>query len=575
VCALAAGPAIAAPGDLDPSFAGTGLVAQQLGDNTGDGDFAFGVAAQPDGKTVVVGVASNTGQVAGGVVRYLVDGTPDPSFGTGGKVIDTAFVPQAVALQPDGKIVAVGAAQSGANSTYAFVRYLPNGNLDPSFGAGTGKVSMLVNPTDNQQRAQAIAIQPDGKIVAAGRTNDGAGIVRLNSDGTPDPGFDGDGSHDFPIATTVSGATDVAVQSDGSVVAAVPTGSGLGDGFTLIRVDGHGAPDTSFGPGGVLHVASAVSDGAESRAVAIQPDGKIVAGGTAEVGSHEDQFAVARFNSNGMPDTSFSGGGLDLSPVAPAGQNASGKALVIQPNGKILLAGQADLDTNRRTLAYVRYNPSDGSLDPSFGSGGVALSPFPAGWGRQSLNDAALACDGKIVSAGEATITPTAHGSFLTSRIFGDPIACPGLNPPPPGAVVDRTKPRSKIHRLPRVIRSSKLKKFLGTASDNAGIAKVEIALLRRVGKTAAFSRHKAKASCLWLRSSRAKFKRLKPRRGKCAKATFLRAKGTSSWVFKLRKRLPPGKYVLYARATDMSGNAETSFSTKQGNRIAFQVRKG
>jgi len=67
----------------------------------------------------------------------------------------------------------------------------------------------------------------------------------------------------------------------------------------------------------------------------------------------------------------------------------------------------------------------------------------------------------------------------------------------------------------------------------------------------------------------------VKPRRGKCAKATFLRAKGTSSWVFKLRKRLPPGNYVLYARATDMSGNAETSFSTKQGNRIAFQVRKG
>ena len=234
MCALAAGPAIAAPGDLDPSFGGTGLVAQQLGDNTGEGDFAFGVAAQPDGKTVVVGVASKTGLVAGGMVRYLVDGTPDPSFGSGGKVVDPAFVPQAVAIQPDGKIVAVGAALSGANSTYAFVRYLPNGSLDPSFGAGTGKASVLVNPTDNQQRAQAIAIQPDGKIVAAGRTNDGAGIVRLNGDGTPDPTFDGDGSLDFPIATTVAGATDVAVQSDGSVVAAVPTGINTGVG-TLPR----------------------------------------------------------------------------------------------------------------------------------------------------------------------------------------------------------------------------------------------------------------------------------------------------------------------------------------------------
>jgi hypothetical protein len=106
-------------------------------------------------------------------------------------------------------------------------------------------------------------------------------------------------------------------------------------------------------------------------------------------------------------------------------------------------------------------------------------------------------------------------------------------------------------------------------------LAKVDIALLRRVGKTAAFSRHKAKPSCQWLRSGRAKFKRLKPKHGKCATPRFLRAQGTSSWVFRLRKGLPPGKYVLYARATDSSGNAETGFSAKQGNRIAFRVRKG
>jgi uncharacterized delta-60 repeat protein len=563
---------MAAPGDLDPSFGGTGLVTQQLGDNTGDGDFAFGVAAQPDGKTVVVGVASNTNQAAGGVVRYLVDGTPDPSFGNGGKVIDTAFVPQAVALQPDGKIVAAGDALSGANSTYAFVRYLPSGSLDPSFGAGTGRVSVLVNPTDNQQRAEALAIAPDGKIVASGPTNDGMAIVRLDSDGTPDSTFAGDGRVKITFAQS-NGSRDVAVQPDGSVVAAVVTGTGLGDGFTLVRVDSHGTPDTSFGPGGINHVT--IGDEAVSQAVAIQPDGKIVAGGSAEVGSGASQFAIARFNPNGTPDMSFSGDGQEMTTVAPTGQNAIGKALVIQPNGKLLLAGQADLDINRRTLAYVRYNPSDGSLDPSFGSGGVELSPFPAGWGRQALDDAALACDGKIVSAGEAALTPTAHGSFLTSRIFGDPIACPGLNPPPQGAVVDRTKPRSKIHRLPRVIRSSKLKRFFGTASDNAGLAKVDIALLRRVGKTAAFSRHKAKPSCQWLRSGRAKFKRLKPKHGKCATPRFLRAQGTSSWVFRLRKGLPPGKYVLYARATDSSGNAETGFSAKQGNRIAFRVRKG
>jgi hypothetical protein len=143
---------------------------------------------------------------------------------------------------------------------------------------------------------------------------------------------------------------------------------------------------------------------------------------------------------------------------------------------------------------------------------------------------------------------------------------------PLPGSP-DHVKPHSHIRRIPHVIRASKLKRFAGTASDNSGVAKVEIALLRRVGKTAAFSRRRA--SCLWLRSNRAKFKTLKPKRGRCATARFLRAKGTTKWVFKLRRHLPPGSYILYARATDTSGNRETRFSSKLGNRASFRVIAG
>jgi hypothetical protein len=108
----------------------------------------------------------------------------------------------------------------------------------------------------------------------------------------------------------------------------------------------------------------------------------------------------------------------------------------------------------------------------------------------------------------------------------------------------------------------------------------VQIGLLRRVGKVAAFSRSKQprarpQARCIWLRSSRAKFKRVKPRHGKCSKPTFLKAKGTKSWSFKLRRRLPPGRYILYARAVDASGNKETAFSAKRHNRQAFRVIRG
>jgi uncharacterized delta-60 repeat protein len=569
--ALAA-PAAAAPGDLDPSYAGTGLLAQQFGDNTGDGDSGAGVATQPDGKIVVGARVASGGKVAGGIARYLVDGRLDPTFGNGGKVVDTTFVPLALTIQPDGKIVAAGEADGGgSNSAYAVARYLPNGALDPSFGGGTGKATLLVNSGDDQQRAQAVAMAPDGKIVAAGLTNDGAAIVRLNSDGTPDSTFAGDGRVKFMLAPT-AGADGVAVEPDGSVVAAVVTGTGLGDHFTLVRVDSHGTPDASFGTAGVLAVP--VGDGAASRAVAIQPDGKILVGGSAEVASGASEFAIARLNPDGSPDMSFSGDGQEMTVVAPNGLNALVRALVLQPNGQIVLAGQANLDINRRTLAYVRYSGTDGALDPTFGVGGVELSPFPAGWGTELLDSAALACDGKIVSVGSASITPTAHGSVLTSRILGDPLACPGMNPPVPlPATPDHVKPHARIHRIPRVIRASKLKRFAGTASDNSGVAKVEIALLRRIGKTAAFSRRKP--SCLWLRSNRANFKKLTPRRGKCAAARFLRAKGTTKWVFKLRRRLPAGSYILYARATDTSGNRDTSFSSKRGNRVSFRVRKG
>jgi len=572
VLALAA-PAAAAPGDLDPSFAGTGIVTSVFGDGS-ESESGTAIATQADGKTVISGRAALGGNPVGLIARFLPDGALDPTFATGGRLIDTTFDPRALAVQPDGKIVAAGADDGGGgNSAYEIARYLPNGSLDPSFGAGTGKTTVLVNAPDVQQRAEAVAIAPDGKIVAAGLTNDGAGIVRLNSDGSPDASFNGSGHMKF-LLTTVGGAESVAVQADGAVVAAVPTGAGLGDGFTVVRATNLGAPDTSFGPGGVQHFT--VGDGATSDSLALQPDGKIVVGGSAEVASGPDQFAVARLNPNGTPDTSFSGDGQEITPVAPNNLDAEAHSLVIQPNGRIVLGGEADLASGTKsTFAFARYGPLDGSLDPTFGQAGIELTPFPAGWVREHFSETALACDGKIVSTGLADTAPATHSSFLTMRILGDPVACPGLNPPLPSpiAIADHTKPKVRIHRIAHVVRASKLRRFSGSASDNGGVAKVEIALLRRVGKAAAFSRRRP--SCLWLRNSRSRFKRVKPRRGKCATARFLRAKGTTKWLFKLRGRLPAGSYVLYARATDTSGNRTTSFSSKRGDRVSFRVRKG
>jgi uncharacterized delta-60 repeat protein len=563
-CALAASPAAATPGDYDFSFGGTGFVPNRFGDNS-DIDTARDVAGQSDGKVVVVGTPSVADQFAWVVARYTVGGALDPTFGQGGVVRDTVVddgsIPWAVAIQPDGKIVVGGASVVGAAARFAFVRYLPDGSLDPSFD-GDGKTSVAVNPADNQERVQGLAIAPDGKIVGVGKTNDGVGVVRLNSNGSPDSTFDGDGSKDLAMAN--ANTDDVAVQPDGNVVIPVETGAGAGDHFTIIRLDSQGVPDSGFGTAGTVPLT--VGTAARSTTAAIQPDGKIVVGGYAQVGSGQAEFAIARLNQNGTPDMSFDGDGQEMTQVGAFESN--GQSVLIQPNGKIVLAGVARYDmSGNATVAYARYN-TDGSPDSSFLGGGVLLGALPAGWVEAFPSKSAFACDGKILTVGRADLGAP-HEQFFTARLLGDPIPCPGLNPPTTApAGKDRTKPHSRIRGLRRVMLASKLKRFQGTASDNAGIRKVEIALLRRAGKLKA-----AKARCVWLRSNRATFKRVKPRRGKCAKPRFLRAKGTKKWVFKLRKQLPPGKYILYARATDTSGNRETSFTAKRGNRRAFRVR--
>jgi uncharacterized delta-60 repeat protein len=568
-CALAAAPAAATPGDYDFAFGGIGFVPNRFGDNS-DIDTARDVAGQSDGKVVVVGDAAVANQGTWVVARYTVGGALDPTFGKGGAVRDTVVddgaLPWSVAIQPDGKLVVGGVSVLGANARFAFVRYLPDGSLDPSFD-GDGKTSVAVKPADNQERVQALEIAPDGKIVAVGRTNDGVGVVRLNSNGSPDSTFDGDGSKDLAMAN--ANTDDVAVQPDGSVVIPIATGTGAGDHFTIVRLDNQGVPDGGFGTAGTVPLP--VGDAARSTTAAIQPDGKIVVGGYAKVGGGDAEFAIARLNQNGTPDMSFDGDGQEITPLT--GFEANAQSVMVQANGKILLAGVTDYDmAGNSTLGYVRYN-SDGGLDSTFLGGGALFGALPTGWVEAFPSKSALACDGKILTVGRADLGAP-HEQFFTARLLGDPIPCPGLNPPAPPPGTDKTKPHSRIRKLSRVVLASKLKRFAGTASDDGGVKKVEIALLRRVGKVAAFSKRQ-KAGCLWLRNSRAKFKKVKPRRGKCAKPRFLRAKGTKKWAYKLRKHLPPGKYILYARATDTSGNRETSFTAKRGNRKAFRVRAG
>jgi uncharacterized delta-60 repeat protein len=435
----------AAAGDLDPTF---GLGGKVTTDFFGNVDFANAVAVQPDGKIVAAGQASFPGQSVYGLARYNSDGSLDSTFGSGG-LVTTAFgqfsAADAVVLQPDGKIVAAGSASSGG---FGLARYNSDGSLDSTFGVGGRVTTDFFGGGD---AANAVVLQPDGKIIAAGAAFTGQtvyGLARYNSDGSLDPTFGSGG-----LVTTAFGqfdiATAVVLQPDGKIVAA---GRG-GPDFTLARYNSDGSLDSTFGVGGrVTTDFFGNEDGA--WAMALQPDGKIVAAGFATRSGEDIDFALARYNSDGSLDPTFGLGGKVTTDFFGFADPAL--AVVLQPDGKIVAAGQAahfpqfpPPPPPGNVFGLARYN-SDGSLDPTFGSGGLVTTAF-SGF-NDHANAMALQPDGKIVAAGYTEghpLLPTpdfALARYLSTGIVTDTIppaitvsAGPATLWPPNGKLVPVT----------------------------------------------------------------------------------------------------------------------------------------
>jgi uncharacterized delta-60 repeat protein len=292
-----------------------------------------------------------------------------------------------VAIQSDGKIVAAGRTPD----RFALVRYNADGTLDTSF-SGDGKVTSYF--TSGVDAATSVAIQSDGKIVAAGRAAGSGGrfaIARYTTGGRLDATFDGDGKKTTNFTTGEDLARDVAIQSDSKIVAAGRAG-GSGGRFALVRYNSNGSLDTSFSGDGKLTTNFTTGDDWANE-VAIQPDGKIVAAGRA--GGSGGRFALVRYNSNGSLDTSFSGDGK-LTTDFTAGSDIA-TSVAIQPDGKIVAAGRSGGSGGRFALA--RYS-SNGSLDTSFNGVGKKTTNFTSG--EDFAWDVAIQADGRIVAAGTA-----------------------------------------------------------------------------------------------------------------------------------------------------------------------------
>ena len=394
-------------GDLDPTFGSSGTLTTSFGPTRQDQGYA--VAVQPDGKVVVAGDSYHGSGYDIAVARYTELGDLDPSFGAGGRVLTpfpgTGASTRAVAIQEDGNIVVAG----GTAGLFLVVRYTPDGALDPAFGAG-GIVTTDFGGLG--ATAVAIEIQTDGKIVVAGRagqTVNGAAknvfaLARYETDGALDATFGTGGlvTTSFGVFTNPGEiARALAIQPDGKIVVAGYTTLNDGLHLALARYQMNGALDPLFYGGGVLDQPGkiiGVARGTWANAVAVQTDGRILVGG----GNRDGQFLLARFNTIGAPDLSFGSLGMVTTVLSPGLTTDEVFALVLQSDDKILATGLSHTGTDF-DYGLARYETS-GALDATFGTGGIVKTgivpvtiPFTGGDYAQA---AATTPDGQLVVAG-------------------------------------------------------------------------------------------------------------------------------------------------------------------------------
>ncbi len=335
-------------------------------------------------------------------------GSLDTSFGMGGKVITPIGsgddFANSVAIQSDGKIVAAGSRVKGTSSDFAVLRYNTDGSLDTAFGVG-GKATTPIGTSGGS--ANSVVIQTDGKIIAIGSGVVGSAynfaLVRYNIDGSLDSSFGTGGKVTTAIGSSSSFAYFGIIQSDGKIVVAGHSANSVYD-FALARYNTDGSLDSFFGTGGKVTTNINNSSNDDISSVGIQSDGKIIMTGYNYYGvGNTTKIEVARYTGNGLLDNSFGSGGIVTTSIGDRG-DASTSSL-IQPDNKIVVAGISYTGTGlnaHNDILLIRYN-SDGSFDTSFGTSGkviIQTAPPNGNYLYQQLNSIAIQQDGKIVGTG-------------------------------------------------------------------------------------------------------------------------------------------------------------------------------
>lgn len=382
-----------APGNLDLTFDSDGMVTT---DFAGSNDYANSVTMQPDGKILVAGYVNDSPLGDFALARYNPDGSLDISFDNDGMVTtdfnNSPDKASAVVVQSDGKIVLAGFTNTGSASDFALVRYNTDGSLDTTFD-NDGK---LITDFGNGDFAYAIVIQPDTKILVGGYTtslfNDFA-LVRYNSNGSLDTTFDVDGKLTTDFSNSKDECVSIALQPDGKILAAGRYQDGLVLDYAMTRYYSNGTLDSSFNFDGKLTTDFGfIHDFGNS--IAIQADGKILLAGFSN--SSGMDFSMARYTTAGSLDPTFDTDGRVLTDFAA--NNDECWSIAIQPDGKILLGGRSMDSTYDFSLA--RYN-LNGSLDNTFDTDGLVTTDFAgsADWGASLF----IQPDYRIILAGRSS----------------------------------------------------------------------------------------------------------------------------------------------------------------------------
>ena len=324
------------------------------------------MALQPDGKLVVAGHDYHYLKTTGSdfvVARYNPDGSRDDTFSGDGLVtLDFAGhddEAKAIVVQPDDKIVVAGYsveldADDVPSRDFALARYDPDGTLDATFSGDGKRTTNLADDT-----AHDIALQPDGRIVVGGSASGDFALVRYDQDGHLDPTFSGDGRATVGFTDAQAGGRAIAIQPGGRIVAA---GGTSGD-FALARFDPDGSLDATFGGDGVV----TTDFDRYGRGGAAAWDVVLEAGRLLAAGYANGDFGLARYELDGDLDPGFSGDGLLTTDMGHEYARAS--SIAVQPDGRIVVGGSAysyilDYTASYGALArYLSSGPADADAD--------------------------------------------------------------------------------------------------------------------------------------------------------------------------------------------------------------------